>query len=443
MVGCSEIDVTPKHPVWLMGYAARTQKSNGVTEPISIGAIAISKDNTTLLFISCDLSGISYQKQDQIKRRLHDSLGISRDNITISCSHTHFAPGLSERLSINPEDGFIEPDPDFHTDFMEKLEIAASRSLENLESASLHLLKIDTPQVLFNRRTVKKDGTVETNYTYPDHAEELVFQPYDGELSVLKFSTTNGPKAMLVNFGCHPVTGGFDQEDDFYKISADYPFYLRHYLKEEYKCHVSFTLGAAGDTVPIRRYGQSRQKIGRILADSICLNEKKFHPIQIDELKVVKIGFEAETLVNVDASCLAEFDKQRAKARENNINRNVTDSRGSANLALTDSYYIAGEKVAQLKRYPDNRWSTDISIVQMGDVRIINSPFETSSEISLKLKEANPNTILFTCTNGYEGYLFPAYEFERGGYEIAPHSSNFKPDTADRLVELLKRNPQA
>ena len=42
-IGCFQVDITPGNPVWLLGYAARTEKSNGVTEPLSLGVIAVQK----------------------------------------------------------------------------------------------------------------------------------------------------------------------------------------------------------------------------------------------------------------------------------------------------------------------------------------------------------------------------------------------------------------
>ena len=59
------------------------------------------------------------------------------------------------------------------------------------------------------------------------------------------------------------------------------------------------------------------------------------------------------------------------------------------------------------------------------------------SEISLKMKERFPNSVLVSCAGGYQGYLPLAYEYDRVGYEATESSTHFAPGTADRLLETI------
>ena len=391
------------------------------------------------MLVCCDLEGISYKKSDEIKEFIKKKTGVDRDNIIVSCSHTHFSPGIEPILSILPEVGFAEPEPEFYQDFMDKLELCAKNSLESLDDGQIESLKVAVPQVLFNRRTIKADGTVETNYIYPDKPEEYTFSPYDDEVSVIKFSTSIGLKAMLVNFGCHPVTGGNDSIEDHNKISSDYPYYIKKYLHELYNCPVFFTLGSAGDTVPAKRYGDSRSRIGQVIADSVYLNDCKFTKQCVEEISISKLELEAETLVKLSSSCEDEFKLARENAIKNNKNENqlVTDSKTSVDIALNDPYYVKGGDVIKYRRYPGNKWIIPVNVIALGQLKIISLPFEVSSEISLRIKEKNPNAIVFSCTNGFENYFFQEYEFERGGYEVTTLGSHFNPDTADKLLHLI------
>ena len=78
----------------------------------------------------------------------------------------------------------------------------------------------------------------------------------------MRFRDDGGIRAVLVNFACHPVTGWGIKNVSEDMVSSDYPHYLRETIKASYGCPVLFSLGAAGDVVPIDRLGDCRQMIG-------------------------------------------------------------------------------------------------------------------------------------------------------------------------------------
>ena len=67
---------------------------------------------------------------------------------------------------------------------------------------------------------------------------------------------------------------------------------------------------------------------------------------------------------------------------------------------------------------------------------LVALPFEVLSEISLRMKERFPNSVLVSCAGGYQGYLPLEHEYPRGGYEASERSTHFEPGTADRVLEL-------
>ncbi len=154
-----------------------------------------------------------------------------------------------------------------------------SESLQEKVEGDLEEYRVDVPSVLFNRRTVVKGSApkkVETSFLYPDHPRDFDFSPVDPQLTALRFRTSSGPKATLLNFGCHPVTGGLKGELSHYDISADYPYHLRKTVEDAWGCPVLFCLGAAGDAVPMQRMGRSRERIGAALGNAVLLGERVF-----------------------------------------------------------------------------------------------------------------------------------------------------------------------
>jgi hypothetical protein len=85
------------------------------------------------------------------------------------------------------------------------------------------------------------------------------------------------------------------------------------------------------------------------------------------------------------------------------------------------------------------------TLVRLGPAVFIPFPFETSTEIGLRLRHYSPfaHTLLLSCTNGSNSYLPAQSQLCRGGYEV----ESFRwfrprqlPDNSDTLI--IERNLQ-
>ncbi len=457
-VGTATRDITPYKPVWLSGYGNRYHKSKGVLEPITIGCLAIKSDKKTVLIVTYDLLGIDEVFSNKLCRIIKEKTGIAFQDIMISCSHTHFSGITHPTLIAAPppektdsniptpvkqcgyaeldDIGFVYPDDSFINDIIKKTEEIAEESLTALVPCVLETAKLNIEQITYNRRTRKPDGTVVTNVLYPDEPDEYIFQPFDPEMTVLRFVNSQGVKAVLLNYGCHPVAGGYDQQKGHYMISSDYPYYARKTIEESYHCPVFFTLGAAGDTVPLNRFKDSRKQLGNILGNSAILAERVFKPCKSHTIYTDIIDIEVETLIETSDSAKADYKESYRKIITFLKNRNAD----IASPEYNDLYSDFNMKALLLKRhklYPDNSHTVRIQFFTIGNLTIIGIPFEVLSEISIRIKAKYPNCLIVSCTGGYYDYLPLEHEFSRGGYEIHISSANFKENTADRLLEAI------
>jgi len=436
-IGKAFREITPAYPVWLYGYSARNRKSEDVSEPLYIGCLSISDRTRTVLIFTCDLLGIESHICETLYEMIEEQTGIGFPDVLIACSHTHFAPGLHQGVLSSPELGIVEPDETFVEDFKIKMLEAARESLRRPLPVQLKTTRVLAPQAVFNRRTLKADGNVQTNFLFPEDADNYTFSKTDHQITVLRFVDDAGTQAMLINFGCHPVTGG----NNHYAISSDYQYYLRNYLTERYKCPVFFTLGAAGDTVPINRYGDSRKLLGNLLANSIILAERTYTSEKFAEVKSDFLTLPVRTIFDTE-SHTARTDFERAKTR-------LITLQNSAEFEQNSDAYTAeatdfSHKLIALKRsrlYPDNSYSIKIQFIQIGKTILVGYPFEVLSEISLKMKEHYPNSVLVSCSGGYQGYLPLKYEYDRGGYEATIWSTHFERGVGDRLLHAVLGNP--
>lgn len=431
--GAAIRDITPPYPVYMHGYANRDHRSTGISEPIQLGCLALDDGSQQILIVTCDMIGIEAHVCDELYYMLEKEIGIPYPNALLSCSHTHFAPALHTGGATSPQADPYDPDPRFVDDFRAKLVEAARESLRNLQPGRLETARLQAPQVLFNRRTVRPDGSVQTNFLYPPDAHNYTISPTDTELTVLRISDDSGVKAVLANFGCHPVTGGQIPAVDHYRVSADYPFYLRQAIAQKWNCPVFFTLGAAGDAVPIDRYGDCRQRIGQTLGHTATLADRVFQEDPEPTLAAAFQELEAATILTVDPST-AEADYQQARDRYAGLQADGADPQSPEYRQTAEEYGRQQTPFFRSRLYPENRYRIRTQFLRIGRTTLVALPFEVLSEISRRMKARFPHSALVSCAGGYQGYLPLQYEYARGGYEASESSTHFAMGTADRLL---------
>ena len=418
--GTAVRDITPNEPVMLHGYSARNHASDGVSEPIRLSALAMDDGKTRMIIIAVDMAGIHTTEIDELCKAIEAETGVGYPNILIAASHTHFSPQISTSHFTTPEIGFFTPEQTMKTRVINAAVGATRESLANLVEGVAEIVKIPVPGVAFNRRTVRPDGGVDTNFRFPEHPNDYTFSPIDDELIAVRFRSDSGTGAVLINYGCHPVTGGYDS--DYYRVSADYVHYLRSTIEDDWGMPVLFTLGAAGDVVPRDRYAESRKRIGEVLGGTVVLANRMFEAID-GPFDVGATTVAVETILKYDgAAADSLYESERAKG----LSSETTDAFSEA---------LLGKFRSDL--YPDNSFAVPLQFMRIGSVKIAALPFEVLSEFSIRMKREIEGSMLISCAGGYQGYLPFEYEYARGGYEASERSTHFTPGTADLLYEKV------
>jgi hypothetical protein len=427
-LGTAKRFTLPGKDSFLRGYGFRKELSCGVEEPIELGVMAISENdsNNIHLLITADIAGIDIAECALIYDHLDREYNIPPDRIWISSSHTHFAPGF-EAYFIPHRDGTLAygdhpADTAYRTLWHNKLLDAVGCALNSMEECLIEHLEVEVPGIMFNRRTIKKsDGLVEQNYIYPDDPENYIFPKCDTTLTAWRFMTPRGPKALLAAVGCHPVTGGLDA----YCISGDYPWYFKAKVEELFGCPGFFMLGAAGDSVPRLRgpasqeFAQkinSRKNLGDILALTLQQNMRLFKQDKKQSVAMKVVEFPVELPAELDYENAEKNYQEAEKLRSPDL-----------------EHCIAARFIAQT--YPGRHFTMPLRFLRLGDKVLTGMPFEVLSIISLKLKEANPEAVLISVTGGYNGYLPLAEDFARQGYECSFGFTHFAPGTGDTALK--------
>ena len=431
-LGTSTRDITPPYPVWAHGYSGRQRPSAGVLEPLTLGCLAIGRASTRILIVTLDMIGVHADVCEELYALLEEETGVGFPNIMIAASHTHFAPALHLTTFTDPEIALVEPDPEYVRQVKTRLVEAAREALDHMCPTQLETVRRPAPQVLFNRRTLRReDGSVRTSFLYPEDPSPYRFSAVDSELTTLRFVDDHGVRAVLLNFGCHPVTGG-PEEDDTFKFSADYPHYARQTIADQWHCPVFFTLGAAGDAVPINRRGDCRQRLGSVLGNTALLAERMYAADASADLEAGAVQVEVATILETDAAAAsAAYEETRRAALA------LGDRQSDAYQQAVATFQQKMTAHFRARLYPENQGQIKVQFIRVGRTVLVGLPFEVLAEISLQMKQRFPDSVLFSCTGGYQGYLPLAHEYERGGYEATADSTHFVPGTGDRLLQVI------
>ena len=193
-IGTSEIDITPKPGVELSGFAARTQPSIGILDPLFAKALYLVDGHERLLWLHCDLVGVDHAVVAAFRRWADEKLGLAPDQVMISATHTHAGActiHLQEAGEYDAE--YVE----FLQDRLRSVTRAAMARTEHVDLVAVE-------GVL--------DLAVDRRKTASAHT--------DPRVAAFGFRRSQGGfAAVVVNYAMHPVGLGASNR----LISADYP----------------------------------------------------------------------------------------------------------------------------------------------------------------------------------------------------------------------------
>src|SRR5438034_11054828 len=99
-VGVAKIDITPSYPIRLSGFGFRRTESEGVTQRIWAKALVIDDGaGKPLILIAVDNCGVPAHLVDEVVSRLEKKIGLPRDHLSVTATHTHTAPMLKGMLA--------------------------------------------------------------------------------------------------------------------------------------------------------------------------------------------------------------------------------------------------------------------------------------------------------------------------------------------------------
>jgi neutral ceramidase len=434
--GAAKIAITPTLGT-IIGADFLPHYARFIHDPLFSKSLVFRNIDTIIAIIVVDICIMDTDFMDDVKSRIQYLTGIEPQNILLSSNHNHAAGDIISLLGGAADIAYKKKLPDLIVQSV----ISAK---DKLQPAKIASDLVNVPEYVRCRRylmaddyeaknpVTRKNDIVKTN---PFGGEDKIIGPAaktDPELSFLAVkSLDNKWISILANYSLHYVG---DWPDD--SITGDYFGEFSKQIQEKLGADEDFigimSNGTSGDVniwdfmnserFPKENYAKTKL-IGGDLAQKAY---EKTESLVWEEDPNISVKFEELTL-NIRKPSTAELEIAKQEFIKHDFN----------NLSLKSDMIqrIYDREQLLLNEYPDTS-KVSVQAIKLGNLVIGALPGEFFAETGLKLKESVNlhNYFTISLANSYGGYVPPAHEIDRGGYETWRARSSFLEYKAEEKI---------
>lgn len=427
--GAAVLDITSPVGDAMGGYGARTEGSTGIHDPLNVRTLVLSDGETTIAVAICDFVGVGPEIVSMARDAIEQSLGIPAQNVCIAATHTHSGPAA---VRAADESGF-------QSVTAKKIAGSVRVALSGLRPVALKVGTSEVSTISQNRRD--PEGPIETT------AKVLLAAPPGGQ----------EPVATLVNYACHATV----LEHDNLLYSADFPGAAARFVEGALGGKCIYMQGACGDVNPVwmRHDFEEVERVGGIVGAAAVRTAHELRPLGEGQW-AVNLSWSERTpkdpapgtvLTDVrlkSASTFLDLPRKVLPDREE-IERQIGETEAElealaeddvdARRALRPRLNALRMDRAAKRQYPARPGDTQRVEIQAfrlaAECAMVALPGEFFVETAREIeRRAGVEHLLVSCyANDYAGYVVPAHEFPRGGYEVG--RSRFGPDVAESITD--------
>jgi hypothetical protein len=380
--GASAIDITPDRSLWMAGFAARTEASQGVALPLHAKALAIKCGNQpTAVVITADLLGVTSQMTDRVAALVQRRLGLRRSNILFNASHTHCGPVVDEQLSVayGLTAAQLADIRTYTTQLEEKLATVIGDAVSRLAPARLSYAR-DEADFAANRRTAF-----------------VPLGPVDHTVHVLRVDSLDGGlKTVVFGYACHNTT----LPPTIVQYHGDYAGVAQATLEKRHAgATAMFLAGCGADANPMPRGTiELVNAHGTSLADAVDRALNSPAPMAA----TLRTGYGTVDLPFVDAATRARWHSQLK------IDAIYLERHGAVMKQLIDR----DGRLPQAQRDPIQVW-------EFGGFTLVALGGEVVVDYALRLAREYPARRMWVAgySNDVFGYVPSLRVLREGGYE--------------------------
>ncbi|MDD3696072.1 MAG: hypothetical protein PHG44_08915 [Lentisphaeria bacterium] len=261
LLGWSEVDISPKEPVFLAGqFYARV--SEGIKTPVVATVLALQSVSeagqsvSSAILISCDLVSIPESLIDRVKEALGKSLAdFDSQGLIINATHTHAAPYAHDKAKFD-KDGEVDDfpytfdlpamKPRHYLDFIVPLIVQAAEQAWHGRQRSAVSHALGYAVLGHNRIVSYSDGKSRMYGSCREPGFSHVEGYEDHSLRLLaSFDQEERLTGLVINLACPTQSDGHS-----WQVSADYWHNIRSEIMRRYGVYALAQVSAAGDQSP-------------------------------------------------------------------------------------------------------------------------------------------------------------------------------------------------
>lgn len=256
--GVAATTITPEDSLWLAGFTARDEPTDGVETDLHAKAVALTDAaGKTVVLVSVEILSIPLELLERLQRRCHEQYGLHTESVAFTVTHTHCAPIIDEfrgRMYDIGDDG-VERALEYRDRLEDELVEVVGEALDDRRPATLEYGHARCG-IAMNRRLPVEDGI--DHSLNPDG-------PVDHDVSVLAVESDDTRRAIVFGYACHATTLMTNRYD------GDWPGYAMAELEERYPDATAlFLTGCAGEQNPApRRRLEFAKQHGLSIANSV------------------------------------------------------------------------------------------------------------------------------------------------------------------------------
>jgi hypothetical protein len=381
-VGAAQVCITPPIGIDLGGYVDRIQPSIGVHDELYVRALYIEAERGRLLWLHCDLIGLSGEFTKDLKKGLRDAYKLEEWQVIISTTHTHSGPvTIHLRHCGNLDETYL-------IELHKWLHSAAGAAMADLKPVDLYFAEGRCALAVDRRRGSK--------YQHVDHRTPvLAFRRKDHKF-----------QAILVNYAMHNVALSYRNR----LISGDVAGIAAEHARMSLPGGpvTLVTNGGCASTVPpkVSPDPQNAVALGKVLGDVIVETTHKAEHFPAPTLASLIKTIDLPLTVLSRHQVLLEYE--RAVARSTGKPQWLKAIEDWKDEALQR----CGDDTPPMVR-------AELQMIRIGPLTFTAVGAEVFSRLAEDLRAAfGPYHYVVGYANGNVGYL-PFFElYSEGGYEV-------------------------
>ena len=242
-IGLGRVAITPSKPVWMAGYASRTEPGSGKLHDLWTKAMAIEDaSGNKVVIVTADIIGFSLDMTDAVSKRIEDAYGIPRSNLLFNSSHTQCGPVVKNdglHITYGLEGVNEERAVEYTRELAEMVYQAIDASIKDLAPGTLSW-GIGEAMFAKNRRAYGTGGV--SNDFNP-------IGPVDHDVPVLIAKGADGVvRGVLFGYACHNTTLSIQE------FNGDYAGFAQLTVEKAFPGATAlFAQGCGGDQNPLPR----------------------------------------------------------------------------------------------------------------------------------------------------------------------------------------------